>query len=119
MPAVRGGSCAPRNVVITALYRETTACGIEYPFIARLVEFDGIGVDAILTLPGMIAKAWKTNLLNEPTQELTVQGNQITCPIAPYEIATIVLDLVEGRKQVRDLDAKREIWATVHRVGEE
>ncbi|MBX7134531.1 MAG: hypothetical protein K1X67_17815 [Fimbriimonadaceae bacterium] len=119
MPAVRGGSCAPRNVVITALYRETTACGIEYPFIARLVEFDGIGVDAILTLPGTIAKAWKTNLLNEPTQELTVQGNQITCPIAPYEIATIVLDLVEGRKQVRDLDAKREIWATVHRVGEE
>jgi len=34
----------------------------------------------------------------------------------PYEIATVYLDLAEGRKQFRDLDAKREIWATVHRT---
>jgi alpha-mannosidase len=118
MPAVPV-TCSPAIVVITALYRETSACGIDYPFIARLVEFDGIGVDAILTLPGTVASAWKTNLLNEPIQELAIEGNQITCSIGPHEIVTIVFDLAEGRKQVRDLDAKREIWATVHRVGEE
>ncbi|MFM9995443.1 MAG: hypothetical protein ACKVU4_06530 [Phycisphaerales bacterium] len=33
----------------------------------------------------------------------------------PREIATIYADLVMGRKQWRDLDAKREVWATVHR----
>ena len=34
----------------------------------------------------------------------------------PREIATIYADLVMGRKQWRDLDAKREVWATVHRT---
>lgn len=34
----------------------------------------------------------------------------------PREIATIYADMVMGRKQWRDLDAKREMWATVHRV---
>jgi alpha-mannosidase len=33
----------------------------------------------------------------------------------PREIATIYADLVMGRKQWRDLDAKRNVWATVHR----
>jgi alpha-mannosidase len=36
----------------------------------------------------------------------------------PREIATVMADLVMGRKQFRDLDAKREVWATVHRTGE-
>ncbi len=33
----------------------------------------------------------------------------------PREIATIYADMVMGRKQWRDLDAKREVWATVHK----
>ena len=33
----------------------------------------------------------------------------------PREVATIYLDMVMGRKQWRDLDAKREVWATVHK----
>jgi alpha-mannosidase len=33
----------------------------------------------------------------------------------PREIATIMADLVLGRKQWRDLDAKRQVWATVHK----
>ena len=34
----------------------------------------------------------------------------------PREIATIYADLTMGRKQWRDLDAKREVWATVHKA---
>ena len=34
----------------------------------------------------------------------------------PHEIATIYADMVMGRKEVRDLDAKREVWATAHRI---
>jgi alpha-mannosidase len=36
----------------------------------------------------------------------------------PHEIATVMADIVPGRKAFRDLDAKREVWATVHRDQE-
>lgn len=68
-------------------------------------------------LPGSVAKAYKTNLMNEIEAELVVEGNQIQLAVRPYEIATVVFDLIPGRKQMRDLDAKREIWATVHRIN--
>ncbi len=38
--------------------------------------------------------------------------------LRPREVATIMADLIPGRKQWRDLDAKREVWATVHRLDE-
>ena len=37
----------------------------------------------------------------------------------PNEVATIMADLVMGRKEFRDLDAKREVWATVHKTRDE
>lgn len=43
--------------------------------------------------------------------------SQVRFTMRPREIATIMADLVMGRKQFRDLDAKREVWATVHRTG--
>jgi alpha-mannosidase len=43
------------------------------------------------------------------------QWSQVRFTMRPREIATIMADLVMGRKQFRDLDAKREVWATVHR----
>jgi len=189
------------NVVATAFYREIeefagrgldsyAGHGMGYPFILRLVEFDGIGGDVEVTLPGPIAKAVKTNLMGERASEsqpslsadvtspqfpsvtgpllqgegeatspvgqvgepkrtgwgdahppalpdlpikpgdprallatpeelapFGIRAETITVPMRPYEIATIYLDLVPGRKQSRDLDAKREVWATVHRTS--
>lgn len=136
-----------RNVVATAFYREIeefsgrrldtyAGRGMGYPFILRLVEFDGIGGDVEVTLPGPIAKAFKTNLLGEIEMELSpragdpnaliatpeelapfgIRAETVTVPMRPHEIATLYLDLVPGRKVARDLDAKREVWATVHRT---
>ncbi|MBK7405186.1 MAG: hypothetical protein IPJ41_11280 [Phycisphaerales bacterium] len=34
------------------------------------------------------------------------------------EIATIMADLVMGRKEYRDLDAKRKVWATIHKQAD-
>lgn len=34
----------------------------------------------------------------------------------PREIATVYADMTLGRKEFRDLDAKREVWATIHRA---
>ncbi len=48
-----------------------------------------------------------------------IPWSQLRFPMRPREIATVMADLVMGRKQFRDLDAKREVWATVHRTGGE
>jgi alpha-mannosidase len=135
------------NVLATAFYREQESfCkrgletyageGMGHPYVLRLVEYDGITGDVEVTLPGPIANAFKTNLMGEIEQELSVQPDdpkllttepeklkpfgveavRITVPIKAHEIATLYLDIIPGRKQFRDLDAKREIWATVHRV---
>lgn len=113
--------------------------GILHPFVLRLVEADGIGGEVEVTLPGPIARAFQTNLLGEIMQELAVEpgdstlitsevealapfgieASKVKLSMHPYEIATLYLDIVPGRKVFRDLDAKREIWATVHRTEEE
>ncbi|MBC8063723.1 MAG: transposase [Chlorobia bacterium] len=117
-------SCNAPNVIPTAFYRETedfsgkhvknyAGLGMGYPFVVRLVEFDGIETEATLTVGGTVAQAYKTNHLGQILEEL---GNPLIVKMRPYEIATIYMDIVEGRKQTRDLDAKRQIWAAVHRV---
>jgi alpha-mannosidase len=120
-------SCDAPNVVPTAFYRETedfsgkylddyAGKGMGYPFVVRLVEFDGIETEATLTIGGTVAKAFKTNFLGRALEAL--DPAKVKVHMRPYEIATVYLDIVEGRKQTRDLDAKREIWATVHRVDD-
>jgi alpha-mannosidase len=125
-------SSEPNNVVITALYRETQDAGrhvsgyaaseIAYPFVLRLVEFDGLETDVELSIAGTVAAAYKTNLLGVISEQLTSntenQRSTIKLRMRAHEIATIYLDIVEGRKQTRDLDAARNVWATVHRVDE-
>ena len=116
--------CDSPNVIPTAFYRETedfsgkhvenyAGKGMGYPFVVRLVEFDGLETEATLTVAGTVARAYKTNHLGQVLEEIT---DGLKVKMRPYEIATIYIDIVEGRKQTRDLDAKREIWATVHRV---
>jgi alpha-mannosidase len=110
--------------------------GIEYPFIVRLVELEGKDGEVDLIVAGPVAKTFKTNLLGQIEQELIPEAADPNAlyatpeELAPFgivpqgirfniranEIATLYLDLIPGRKQTRDLDAKREIWATVHRV---
>ncbi|RMH12281.1 MAG: hypothetical protein D6695_07175, partial [Planctomycetota bacterium] len=120
--------------------RSDGAC--THPFIVRLVEWDAEPGTAILKFPGAIAAAAKTNLMGEvgahvgggedtgwlepePCEPpewalgLEIPGgwNQILVSMKPREIATVMLDLVLGRKRWRDLDAKREVWATIHRTS--
>lgn len=115
----------PHNVVMTALYRETedrganvenyAGIGMGYPTVIRLLELNGSDTNAVLSFGGTVAKAFKTNLLGTIEQELEPVGHQLVLPMRPFEIATLYLDIVECRKQARNLDAKREVWATVHR----
>ncbi|MFG0330227.1 MAG: hypothetical protein ACF8PN_10050 [Phycisphaerales bacterium] len=47
-----------------------------------------------------------------------LEWSAVRFTMRPREIATIMADLVMGRKEWRDLDAKREVWATIHRTPE-
>lgn len=135
------------NVHVTAVYRESedysgrdledyVGNGMGYPYVLRLVEYDGRDSNVELTVAGPVAKAFKTNLMGEPEVELVpvrgddskltpnpkdlkafgIEAHVLKFKMRPFEIATLYLDIVPGRKQVRDLDAKREVWATVHRT---
>lgn len=45
-----------------------------------------------------------------------ITWSEVEFEMRPREIATIYADMVMGRKEFRDLDAKRKVWATVHRT---
>jgi alpha-mannosidase len=119
--------------------------GMGHPFVLRLVEFDGEPVEAVLRVAGSVARAYKTNLMGEIEAQLDVElGEDLTgwaalmgvefegevqpnlygkysiirLPMRGREIVTLYLDIVEGRKQPRDLDAHRDVWATVHRTSD-
>ncbi|MCS6919042.1 MAG: hypothetical protein NZM28_04670, partial [Fimbriimonadales bacterium] len=129
--------CDAPNVAITAFYRESeryagmnldsyAGRGMEFPYVLRLAEWDGAGGEATVCVRGEVASAFRTNLLGEPIETLAVEHDadgmpfsRIRLALRPYEIATLYLDIVQGRKQPRYLDAYRHVWATVHRVGED
>jgi alpha-mannosidase len=122
-----------KGSLLTALYRESedfsgrdlqnyAGRGMGYPFVLRIVEFNGEPDECELAILGTVAQAYETNMMGE-TQDLiepqVVDGKSVLrFSMRPREIKTLYLDIVEGRKVPRDLDAKRDIWATVHRVGE-
>ncbi len=140
MPVSFGGlELVADHSLVTAFYRESEDAGkhvegyagegMGYPTIVRIVEFNGVGETVILKLPREVAAAYKTNLLGGDRQPLATSPTEppsyspegwswtaIEVSLRPYEIATLYVDLVQARKQTRDLDAKREVWATVHRV---
>lgn len=127
-PIVKSGT----SVALTAFYRESedvarsfpnyAGRGMEYPYVLRLVEFDGEETSVRLEFPGEVAAVFRTNLLGEIGESLAVTRHQGTSAVEvtlrPFEIVTLYLDLVRGRKVSRDLDARRAVWAQVHRTGE-
>ncbi|UCD76418.1 MAG: hypothetical protein JSV91_05730 [Phycisphaerales bacterium] len=114
-----------------------------HPFVVRLVEFDNQPADVVLKFPGEMPLAVKTNLMGEVGQGVgggddtawletepaeppdwarnaiftgaAINWSQVAFKMRPREIATVMVDLVMGRKEWRDLDAKREVWARVHK----
>ena len=61
--------------------------------------------------------------LQVETVESPVPGplpwHAVTVEMGPHEIATLYLDLVQGRKVTRDLDSHRSVWATSHWITKE
>jgi alpha-mannosidase len=120
------------GAAIVAAYREDERAGARHegyvgrgmghPTVVRLVEFDGAPTVVDLEVAGTVATAFRTDLLGERgvilDAEAAAGGTRVRIELAPHEIATVYLDVVEARKVARDLDAKREVWAQVHRRDE-
>lgn len=127
-------TCASDSVLVTAFYRESDVIGRDlphyagrgmgFPTIVRLVEFNGADAAVLLRVAGSVGAAYKTNLMGEIIEALAFtpndDGQTSECRITfkPHEIATLYLDMEWGRKQPRNLDDHRSVWATVHRVSE-
>lgn len=120
----------PHGVLVTALYREHERAGAHfenyaghgmgYPLVVRLVEFDGKQTAVALQVRGTVARAFRTDLLGERGRPIPIEnaagGSLLRVEVAPHGIVTLYLDVIEARKEERDLDAERSVWAQVHRV---
>lgn len=95
--------------------------GLQFPYVLRLVEFNGDSTSAKITLAGDVEKVIKTNMLGETEQviDIKIENHQteITIEMRPFEIATLYIDWIQGHKVPRNLDNFRHIWATIHRTS--
>lgn len=117
------------GVVATAMYRDTDLAGrssaehvnriASAPVLVRLVEVDGVESTVDLDVAGTVHGAWLTNTLGEVRDKLEPEGARVRVPVRPHGIVTVALDVEEARPVPRNLDDHREVWAQVHRVGEE
>jgi alpha-mannosidase len=75
------------NVVITAIKKAEDDDGI----IVRWYEWAGKQTNVRLSLPRTAASVAATNLMEQPEESLTVNGNgtQVVVPTKPYEIKTV------------------------------
>ena len=132
MPATFAGAACPSTAAAaTAFYREAedagrhctdyAGAGMHFPYIVRLVEFNGDTTEASLQLPGRAAVARRAGLCGERQADLPIiapvrpagESDMWRVPVAlrPHEIATVYVDLEMGRKVYRDLDSQRHVWA--------
>jgi alpha-mannosidase len=85
------------NIVIETIKRAEDGNGV----IVRLYEFQRQRGPFSLKTFFPIAKAWRTNILEENQEEITPKGVQINYSIKPYQILTfrLIPDLETGQKK--------------------
>lgn len=118
-PTLGAASLDATGVLMTALRRQVDIDELapeaelwraaQAPFVVRLVEFDGKASEAILRLPGPIARAAKTDLCGRVLTPLVPRAaappfgpsqlpwSALVVPMRPYEIATVMVELEFGR----------------------
>jgi alpha-mannosidase len=132
MPAsFAGAACSSAAAAATAFYREAenagrhctdyAGAGMHFPYIVRLVEFNGDATEASLQLPGRAAAARRAGLCGERQADLPTIAParaagepgvwRVPVTLHPHAIATVYVDLEMGRKVYRDLDSQRHVWA--------
>jgi alpha-mannosidase len=73
------------NVVVTAVKKSED----DDAMVIRFYEWAGRGGDVHVRLPSAATKAETTNLMEHDAQALAPAGDEITVPVAPFEIKTV------------------------------
>ena len=89
---------------------------LDSPTLLRLVELDGSGGTARLTMPGVIRSAHRVDLTGRVLAPLPIEEGAVAVGLAPHQIATVAIDASWLQPQPRHLDQHRHIWAQVHRT---
>ncbi len=64
--------------------------------VVRLYESAGKSREAVLRFPRKMAEARRADLLERPGEPLRVDGDRVRLPLAPWEIATLLVNPAEG-----------------------
>ena len=81
-----GLRCTPDDVLVSML--ERNAAG---ETVIRFWDTTGKAREAVLELGWEASQAFKSDLLGRREQELAVNGNTVTIPVNPFEIATTII----------------------------
>jgi alpha-mannosidase len=81
-------SVEPRNVMVSAVKRAEDGGG---GLVVRLYEWAGRDGSVRLRLPRPAVSAAETNLMEKGGRELKLDRGDVVCPIARYEIKTIIV----------------------------
>jgi alpha-mannosidase len=81
------------NVVLTAMKWSED----ENAMVLRFYEWAGKESDVTIHLPGGAQKAWETNLIEQPSGELSLVNDSLTVHTKPYEIKTVEVKFADSR----------------------
>jgi alpha-mannosidase len=82
------------NVIITAVKQAEDSTAV----IVRMYEIEGKKADVRLTFGHTVQSANEANLMETVGASANTTSNVVTTSITPYEIKTLVVNLVGGRK---------------------
>jgi alpha-mannosidase len=84
----------PSNLILTALKKSEDGSQV----VLRFYEAEGYVSDARIRMPRAIRRAWRTSLIEENQESLTPSPDgSLSLKIQPWEIATLKLEVREGR----------------------
>jgi alpha-mannosidase len=81
-------SADPANVELTWLKRAEDSDN----WVLRLVEWHGTAAEVEATVACPVQRAWRANLLEDPTESVKVNGRRMRLSLRPYEIATLLVE---------------------------
>ncbi len=91
--------------------------GMSAPHLLRIVELDGEGAEVSVQTALPMASAWRCNMMGEKLEALGFEASSaLKLTLRPHQILTLIVDLPDAAKQPRDLDARRKVWAQIHRT---
>ncbi len=86
--AAPGIRVEPDSLVISAVKRAWDGSGL----VVRIVEYDGLKVEAVLRLPFQPRAACLADPVEHPLEPLPVDGDSVRFPVRPHEVLTLLIE---------------------------